>query len=180
MFLTKANRPFALIGQFIKERSLPFFRENSKLLAQAIFTIFSIGLGIWFINHEHTELSEVKRVLFEADWRFVLAGILLTIVYISLQGFDVCCIICIYPAPYSADNCYCFISEAKSDQYLLACRWNFFTGFFYGRDRKEGYFKIANTFYFCGLWIRRHIICDRCGAVPIRNINDYANSRRSL
>ena len=86
LFLTKANRPFALIGQFIKERSLLFFRENSKLLAQAIFPIFSIGLGIWFINHEHTELSEVKRVLFEADWRFVLAGILLTIVYISLQG----------------------------------------------------------------------------------------------
>ncbi len=86
MFLTKANRPFVVVGQFIKERSLPFFRENSKLLAQAIFTIFSIGVGIWFINHEHTELAEVKRVLFDADWRFVLAGIFLTVVYIVLQG----------------------------------------------------------------------------------------------
>jgi len=86
MFLKKANRPFIILGQFIKERSLPFFRENSKLLAQAIFTIFSIGLGIWFINHEHTELSEVKRMLFDADWRFVLVGIILTFVYISLQG----------------------------------------------------------------------------------------------
>jgi len=86
MFLTKANRPFVVIGQFIKERSLPFFRENSKLLAQAIFTIFSIGVGIWFINHEHTELAQVKRMLLDADWKFVVAGIFLTVVYISLQG----------------------------------------------------------------------------------------------
>ncbi len=86
MFLTKANRPLLVIGQFIKERSLPFFRENSKMLAQAIFTIFSIGVGIWFIIHEHTELSEVKRVLFDADWQFVLVGVLLTVVYITLQG----------------------------------------------------------------------------------------------
>jgi len=86
MFLTKANKPFFVIGQFIKERSLPFFRENSKLLVQAIFTIFFIGLGIWFINHEHTELSQVKSMLFAADWKFVVAGIFLTFVYISLQG----------------------------------------------------------------------------------------------
>ena len=86
MFSTKAIQPFVFIGQFIKDRSLPFIRENSKLLAQAIFTIFSIGIGIWFINHEHTELAEVKRVLFNADWKFVLAGILLTVVYILLQG----------------------------------------------------------------------------------------------
>jgi len=56
------------------------------MLAQAIFTILSIGVGIWFINHEHTELGEVKRTLFSADYRFVLAGILLTFVYITLQG----------------------------------------------------------------------------------------------
>jgi len=86
MFLTKANKPFVVIGQFIKERSLPFFRENSKLLVQSIFTIFFIGLGFWFINHEHTELSQVKSMLFAADWKFVVAGIFLTVVYISLQG----------------------------------------------------------------------------------------------
>jgi len=86
MFLTKAKRPFLFIGQFIKERSLPFFRENSKLLVQAIFTIFFIGLGIWFINHEHTQLADVKQVLLDADWKFVIAGILLTVVYILLQG----------------------------------------------------------------------------------------------
>jgi phosphatidylglycerol lysyltransferase len=86
MFSTKLNRHFHFVSRFIKERSLPFFRGNSKLLAQAIFTIFSIGLGIWFIKNEHTELAEVKRVLFDADWQFVCVGILLTVVYILLQG----------------------------------------------------------------------------------------------
>ncbi len=86
MFLTKANRPFVVPGQFIKERSLPFFRENSKLLAQAIFTIFFIGLGIWFIKHEPTQFADVKRMLLDADWKFVVAGLLLTVVYILLQG----------------------------------------------------------------------------------------------
>jgi len=86
MFLTKAHRPFVIVGQFIKERSLPFFRENSKMLVQAIFTIFFIGVGIWFINHEHTQLADVKRVLLDADWKFVVAGIVLTVVYILLQG----------------------------------------------------------------------------------------------
>ena len=86
MFLTKARRPFVYIGQVLKERSLPFILENSKILAQAIFTIFSIGIGIWFINHEHTELIEVKRLLFSASWKFVLLGIVLTFGYIVLQG----------------------------------------------------------------------------------------------
>ncbi len=86
MFLTKVKRPFLYFGKLMKERSLPFIFENSKLLAQAIFTIFSIGLGIWFINHEHTELAEVKHVLVSANWRYVTVGILLTIGYIILQG----------------------------------------------------------------------------------------------
>lgn len=86
MFSTKLNRHFHSIGRFITERSLPFFRGNSKLLAQAIFTIFSIGIAIWFIKNEHTELADVKRVLFGADWQFVCVGIFLTVVYILLQG----------------------------------------------------------------------------------------------
>ncbi|MEI6677608.1 MAG: phosphatidylglycerol lysyltransferase domain-containing protein [Mariniphaga sp.] len=86
MLLTKVKRPFYFIGQFIKQQSLPFIRENSKILAQAIFTIFSIGIGIWFINHEQTELADVNRVLLNADWRLVIAGIILTATYILLQG----------------------------------------------------------------------------------------------
>ena len=84
MIWTKIKRPFLNFGLFLKDQSLPFILENSKLLAQAIFTILSIGIGIWFINHEHTELAEVKQVLFTADWKFVLAGIWMTLVYIIL------------------------------------------------------------------------------------------------
>jgi phosphatidylglycerol lysyltransferase len=86
MFSKKLNRFFISIGHFIRDRSLPFILENGKMLAQAIFTIFSIGVGIWFINHEHTQLTEVKRVLLDADWKYVIAGILLSAVYIILQG----------------------------------------------------------------------------------------------
>ena len=95
MIWTKIKRPFLNLGLFLKEQSLPFILENSKLLAQAIFTILSIGIGIWFINHEHTELDEVKEVLFTADWTLVLAGILMTIIYIILQGL-------MYVASFSA------------------------------------------------------------------------------
>ena len=86
MFLTKVKRPFLFVGQFIKEQSLPFILENSKLFAQAIFTILSIGIGIWFIKSEHTELAEVNRILFTASLKYVLLGIFLTFVYITLQG----------------------------------------------------------------------------------------------
>ena len=95
MFLNKIKRPFLSIGQFMKEQSLPFILENSKLLAQAIFTILSIGIGIWFIKNEHTELAEVNRIIFTANWRFVLLGILLTFGYIILQGL-------MYVASFSA------------------------------------------------------------------------------
>ena len=95
MFLNKIKRPFLSIGQFMKEQSLPFILENSKLLAQAIFTILSIGIGIWFIKNEHTELAEVNRIIFTANWRFVFLGILLTFGYIILQGL-------MYVASFSA------------------------------------------------------------------------------
>lgn len=95
MFSTKVLQPIIFLGQFIKDRSLPFIRENSKIQAQAIFMIFSVGIGIWFINHEHTELAEVKNVLFSADWRLVFLRILLTSVYILLQGL-------MYTASFSA------------------------------------------------------------------------------
>ncbi len=86
MLLKKVKRLFYLLGQFAKNKSFSFILENGKILAQAIFTIFSIGIGIWFLNHENTELIEVKQILFTADWRFVFVGITLTLVYILLQA----------------------------------------------------------------------------------------------
>lgn len=65
---------------------LPFLRENAKIIAQFVFTIFFIGVGIWFLKHEGTELTDVKNVIVAAQWEWVLAGIILTVVHILLQG----------------------------------------------------------------------------------------------
>jgi len=86
MFRKKVFNLFAPVFTFFKERSLPFLRENSKLLAQAILTILSIGVGIWFINNERNEITEVRHVLESAQWELVLLGIGITICYIVLQG----------------------------------------------------------------------------------------------
>lgn len=69
-----------------KERINPFLRENKKIIAQFIFTLFFIAIGIWFIKHERAELSEVKYTLTAARWIWMLVGIGLTAIYILLQG----------------------------------------------------------------------------------------------
>ena len=71
---------------FIKQTSFPFLRENGKIIIQFILTAFFIGIGIWFIKHERAELGEVKNVITNASWQWVLTGVLLTVVYILLQG----------------------------------------------------------------------------------------------
>lgn len=71
---------------FITRHATPFLRENKKIIAQFIFTLFFIAIGIWFIKHERAELVEVKSVLSSAKWIWVTAGVLLTAVYIILQG----------------------------------------------------------------------------------------------
>jgi phosphatidylglycerol lysyltransferase len=68
------------------EKSIPFIRENSKLIAQFLLTLLFFGLGIWFLKHERAELADVKTTLFHSQWVWVLLGIAVTILYISLQG----------------------------------------------------------------------------------------------
>ncbi len=74
------------LSSHFKERVNPFLRENKKIIVQFIFTLFFIAIGIWFIKHERAELGEVKNVLVNARWQWVLAGIGLTAIYILLQG----------------------------------------------------------------------------------------------
>lgn len=91
----KRTSPLHPVSHFFREQTFPFLKENAKIIAQFIFTIFFIGLGIWFIKHEQTEIHEVKRVLFTADPFWLGAGILFTVVYIFLQG-------CMYVASFEA------------------------------------------------------------------------------
>ncbi len=68
-------------------RSLPFIRENGKLIAQFLLTFLFMALGIWFIKHEEAEIGEVKKSLLSANWRYVLFGICVTLAHILLQGY---------------------------------------------------------------------------------------------
>ncbi len=67
-------------------RVQPFIWENRKIIAQFIFTLFFIVIGIWFLKNEKAELIEVKHVLVAARWQWMLIGISLTAIYILLQG----------------------------------------------------------------------------------------------
>ena len=64
-----------------------FSKENRKILTQFILTLLFVGIGIWFLKHEKTELSSVKDSLLNAHWYWVMAGLGMTVVYILLQGF---------------------------------------------------------------------------------------------
>ena len=70
----------------LRDKSLPFLRENMKLISQFIFTLFFIGIGIWFIKHERAELYRVSEVLVSSSLPWLGAGIVLTFIYIALQA----------------------------------------------------------------------------------------------
>ncbi len=81
-----------------KEKSLPFVRENSKLIAQFFLTALFFALGIWFLKHERAELVEVKSTLLTSQWQWVVMGIFLTGLYIVLQGL-------MYVASFTSIQC---------------------------------------------------------------------------
>jgi phosphatidylglycerol lysyltransferase len=72
--------------KFLKERSLPFLRENGKILTQFIFSLLFIGLAIWFVKHEKSELHSVRQLLVSSKWQIIAIGTCLTLTYILLQG----------------------------------------------------------------------------------------------
>jgi len=82
------KREFSIsyLSKLVKEHANPFLRENKKIILQFIFTLFFIAIGIWFIQHERSELFQVKDVLHSASWGWVFMGLFLTVIYILLQG----------------------------------------------------------------------------------------------
>lgn len=75
-----------MISRLYKEHANPFLRENKKIIIQFVFTLFFFAIGIWFIQHEKSELVRVQGVLRSARWEWVLLGIFITVCYILLQG----------------------------------------------------------------------------------------------
>jgi phosphatidylglycerol lysyltransferase len=81
---------FNSITHFINKGSVSFLGGNAKVIAQFILTALFIGLGIWFMKQEQTELHDVKRVLISSYLPWVVVGICLVLFYIFLQGLMYC------------------------------------------------------------------------------------------
>lgn len=64
----------------------PFVRENGKIIASFIFTLFFLALSIWFIKHEHRELAQVKELLLTANWIWISLGVALSLTYLFVHG----------------------------------------------------------------------------------------------
>jgi phosphatidylglycerol lysyltransferase len=71
----------------LKSKSIPFIQENRNLIVQFILTVFFIGIGIWFIHHEESELHEVRTTILSANIGWLIAGIILSMIYLFLHGY---------------------------------------------------------------------------------------------
>jgi len=101
-----------------KEKSIPFIKENGKIITQFVFTAFFIGIGIWFLKHEQAEFSQVKIVLSSANWQWVVAGIGVTFLIFIQHGL-------MYKASFAAIKS----SVGLTDTVILFLKRNFISVF---------------------------------------------------
>ncbi len=66
--------------------SVNLILENKKIILQSILSVLFIALALYFIRHEKTELEEVEKTLLQADFLYVLTGIVVSVLYILIQG----------------------------------------------------------------------------------------------
>lgn len=63
-----------------------FFSKNSKLMGQIVLTLIFFLIGFWFIKEEQSELYQIKNSITEAKPLWILIALLVTVLYIFLQG----------------------------------------------------------------------------------------------
>jgi len=97
---------------------VPFLRENYKIIGSYIFTLFFIGLAIWFIRHEQQELQQVKHLVVTSRWEWIVPGILLSVVYIFIHGL-------MYKASFAAVGSKVSVADAS----MLFLKRNFVSVF---------------------------------------------------
>ncbi len=73
-------------GSLLKDRLNPI-RENSRFIARFLLAVVFIAVGSWFYRHEQTELGQIKHVLLTSRIAYIILGIIVTILYIVLQGY---------------------------------------------------------------------------------------------
>jgi phosphatidylglycerol lysyltransferase len=65
---------------------VPFIRENYKIIFSYVFTLFFVGLGIWFLQHEREELQQVRQLVLTSRWEWMTIGVILSAVYVFVHG----------------------------------------------------------------------------------------------
>jgi phosphatidylglycerol lysyltransferase len=79
------------------KNTVSLIAEQRKLILQFTLTALFIGLGIWFLHHEETEISTVQHQLANATGTVVLLGIFITFIYILTHSL-------MYQAAFAALN----------------------------------------------------------------------------
>jgi len=69
-----------------KYNPVPFIRENYKIMFSYVFTLFFVGLGIWFIQHEREELQQVRHLVVTSKWNWITFGVVLSVIYVFVHG----------------------------------------------------------------------------------------------
>jgi phosphatidylglycerol lysyltransferase len=78
--------PVESIRKFLKEKVFIFLSENGKIVTQFLFTSLFIGMAVWFIRHEKSELYNVRDIILNSDGRWILTGLGFVALYIIIQG----------------------------------------------------------------------------------------------
>lgn len=139
-------------------KTIPYIKENRKIIGQFIFSIFFIGTGIWFIQHEQAELVSVRNHLSSANAWWVIAGIGLTFLYILLQAL-------MYMTSFAAIG----NTVGLADAIILFLKRNFVSvflpagvfrpWFFLQTHLKKGYQRDPNPFRVNDICFCRFFIC---------------------
>lgn len=135
----------------LRDHSVPFIKENARIISQFIFTLFFIGVGIWFVKHERGEIGNVKEMLSttSADW--IIVGVSFTVLYVILQSL-------MYIASFRAvgskvsftDALVLFLKRNFISVFLPAggiSSLAFFTGDIEGRGTSKSQIHFASTIY---------------------------------
>lgn len=69
-----------------KKRIVNYFFKNGKLISQIVLTFIFFVIGFWFIKNEQNELYQIKNSISNTKPIWLLVGLLVTILYIFLQG----------------------------------------------------------------------------------------------
>jgi phosphatidylglycerol lysyltransferase len=74
------------VTNYLKDKVFIFLSENAKIMTQFLFTTLFIVLAAWFVFHQKHELNTVRLVIADANKFWILAGLILVLFYIFIQG----------------------------------------------------------------------------------------------